>query len=968
MEAAISSLSYAPDALIVSDSASSDDLAPLDDTQLRLVCFFNLSGTALDVLRCIKGLTRAGQQLCYITNKTICDFFDVCRSTAQRAIRELEYWGLITVRIKHTKVGPNTRIVRFNTEQVVEFGNNTDFMDIDYEPINFKAKKPKAKAKAAKSSKVVAPDVGSCSEVAETDTVATTPMPVAAEAESVAEYVTTPSAAAVTAPVTPDPVPVPSIDVADSLETAPVATQDAVVAALSAAADSNPVQPSVAAVTTTVTPEPIPVPSSDAAASIETECAAFTPTNDATSVPVAAEAESVAEPITTPITVTVPASVPVSTPVQPIAAVVAAPFTPDPALAPSIDADDCLETAPVSTQEVVVAAPIPAVESIPVQPSATVAAPVTPDPAPVPASAVAVSPESESTASQEVLPSETMSPFARACLARMRKEKDFSPAGFVQHRIFLKQFSEGVSDEELAEYDLKRSDCVNLEATLGDVPNGIGLPAPAPVAALAAETTLPAADSANAGEADERPLPKDALMRAGNLPQASEALSLDESEDDLPENSHGTVVINADVPYIEAPMDEILAAANATSNDSGSGSTAASDPTASRDSDCASDADLMAQMLEENTELSLTEVLLRLATNQHEPSSAAQQPLSALELAQLPATDPRMVQHNQWPLRVFTAPNAAKLPIHCDLYRFDFTERVNQLRLGPVVFWDESEPHLCFDFAHMAEFLSAGHASAELNHYSWAHLHKGFEQFFRFSLLSELCYYSEDMFACPEEAPCCNVAELKKFFATHQRGMLLQMLAVSCGVTYGPYHDADNELLPWCSDSLWRSISRNMHLYPNKSPLPFLTACVRRQLVKSFADKSAYQSMLQIFTQEFLDYAQKQQWVSYFNYYGFGPEFMRFVYPADFIRLMHVDYQRCVFRLTYPMLLWRKIACVRAASGLEQCNDEENSNVAASLLVALAYDEQMQEHWGQFVSAFGSHYPFLTKLGGCAHV
>ena len=308
MEAAISSLSYAPDALIVSDSASSDDLAPLDDTQLRLVCFFNLSGTALDVLRCIKGLTRAGQQLCYITNKTICDLFDVCRSTAQHAIRELEYWGLITVRIKHTKVGPNTRIVRFNTEQVVEFGNNTDFMDIDDEPINFKAKKPKAKAKAAKSSKVVAPDVGSCSEVAETDTVATTPMPVAAEAESVAEYVTTPSAAAVTAPVTPDPVPVPSIDVADSLETAPVTTQDAVVAALSAAADSNPVQPSVAAVTTTVTPEPIPVPSSDAAASIETECAAFTPTNDATSVPVAAEAESVAEPITTPSTVTVPAS------------------------------------------------------------------------------------------------------------------------------------------------------------------------------------------------------------------------------------------------------------------------------------------------------------------------------------------------------------------------------------------------------------------------------------------------------------------------------------------------------------------------------------------------------------------------------------------------------------------------------------------------------------------------------------
>ncbi len=961
MEAAISSLSYDPDALTVSDSASSDDLAPLDDTQLSLVRFLKLSGTALDVLRCIKGLTRAGQQLCYLPNKTICDLFDVCRSTAQRAVRELEYLGLITVRIKHTKVGPNTRIVRFNTEQVVEFGNNTDFMDIDYEPIDFKSK-----AKPAKSSKVVAPEVGSFPEVAATAPVATTPVPVAAEAESVAEFVNTPSAAAVTAPVTPDTVPVPSIDVADSLETAPVATQDAVVAALSAATDSNPVQPSVAAVTTTVTPEPIPVPSSDAAASIETECAAFTPSNDATSVPGAAEAESVAEPITTPSTVTVPASVPVSTPVQPIAAVVAAPVTPDPAPVPSSEAVDALETAPVATLEAEVAAPIPAVESCPVQPSAIVAAPVTPDPAPVPASAVSVSPESASTASQEVLPSETMSPFARACLARMRKDKDFSPAGFVQHRIFLKQFSEGVSDEELAEYGLKRSDCVNLEATLGDVPNGIGLPAPEPVSALAAETIPPTADAANAADTDERPQPKDALMRAGNLPQASEELSLDESEDDLPENSQGTVVVNADAPYIEAPMDEILATVNATTNESGNDSTATAAPTVSSDS--AVDDDLMAQMLDEDTELGFTEILLRLAANQHEPSPAAHQPLSALELVQLPATDPRMVQHNQWPLRVFTAPNAAKMPIHCDLYRFNFTERVNQLRLGPVVFWDESEPHLFFDFAPMAEFLSADHASAELNHYSWAHLQTGFEQFFRFSLLSELCYYSEDMFSCPEEAPCCNVSELKKFFATHQRGMLLQMLAVSCGVTYGPYYNADNELLPWCSDSLWRSISRNMHLFPNKSPLPFLTACVRRQLVKSFADKSAYQSMLQIFTQEFLDYAQKQQWVSYFNYYGCGPEFMRFVYPADFMRLMHVDYQRCVFRLTYPMLLWRKIACVRAASGLELCNDEENSNVAASLLVTLAYDEQMQEHWGQFVSAFGSHYPFLTKLGGCAHV
>ena len=839
MQVAIKPPSYTPDALSVSESASSDSFSPLDDT-LTLVRFFGLSGTALDVLRCIKGLTRTGQQLCYLANSSICEQFNVCRSTAQRAIRELQHWQLITVQLMHTKVSPNTRVIRFNTAQVVAFGNNSDFMDKGREPIDFKA------ASVATKSSAIPPLNPNAAPAAAAVTVATT---------------------------------VPAATIAT--------TQDEVVAAPISASDSNPVQSNAVTVTSPVTPDPVPVPDlpNGVAGSLETASTAVSPTIDATSAPVSVPPHDVSGSLETAST----------------------------AVSPTIEGTTTPVTAEANSSV------LPLVEAVAEQC-------VTPSTVSASASApVSVAP---STALQDVMPEEPpiekMSPFAQACIARMRKDKDFSPAGFVQHRLFLKQFSDGVSDEELAEYGLKRSDCVPLEVYLEDVPAATAS-APKQVAAAATEPTPPTAAEV---------LSKDAMVSSNNLPKSS--ADSDSSsvlpEDNWPECKQGTVVVNADAPCIEASMDELLTAMQAESSD-----------------------------------LSFTEVLLSLAANQH-GQSAAHQPLSASELALLPATDPRMAQHNQWPLQVFTAPNSAKLPIHCDLYRFDFTERIKELRLGPVVFWGDCEPQLCFDFAPMAEFLSAAHASAELDHYSWNNLKTGFEQFFRFSMLSELCYYSEDMFACPEDAPCCNVAELKKFFATHQRGMLLQMLAVSCGVTDGPYHDADNDLVQWCSDSLWRSISRNMHLYPNTSPLPFLTACVRRQLVKSFADESAYNSMLQIFTREFLSYAQQQQWVSYFNYYGFGPEFMRFVYPADFMRLMHVDYQRSVFRLTYPMLLWRKIACVRAAAGLELCNDEENSNIAASLLVALAYNEQMQEHWGQFVSAFCSHYPFLAKVGGCAHV
>ena len=224
------------------------------------------------------------------------------------------------------------------------------------------------------------------------------------------------------------------------------------------------------------------------------------------------------------------------------------------------------------------------------------------------------------------------------------------------------------------------------------------------------------------------------------------------------------------------------------------------------------------------------------------------------------------------------------------------------------------------------------------------------------------------MFAAAEEAPHLNQEKVKEFFATHQRGFLMQLLAVAHGTTDGPYRNASNATVQWCSNTLWVSISKKMNLYKDRSPLAYLTSCVRRQLVAILDDKDAYYSMLQFFIHEFLHYARFQHWVRCFRYYGFSSEYLRFVYPVDFLQLMHVPQQRAVFRLTYPMLLWRKIACVRAASGLEEQNRSDNSSTAAKLLLETAYQQPMQQYWSQFVAAFGDHYPFLHKIGGCEHV
>ena len=472
------------------------------------------------------------------------------------------------------------------------------------------------------------------------------------------------------------------------------------------------------------------------------------------------------------------------------------------------------------------------------------------------------------------------------------------------------------------------------------------------------ESTLfsPSADTVESTESPALPL----------LP----VLACLESEDNqgVTVESDGTVVANADAPYMEMPQQGALPPQDATPSPAVSAvataSTAKSTGLISRP---------VAAMLSEGLHQFLEHAQQQQAqekANGDLPVRERDSYLSLRELYALPATDPRMVAYNRAALRTYTAPNSQQLPIHCDLYQFDFTEALKKLKLGPVMFCGESEPCHSFDFTSAAEYLSVANVSTQRYHYSESRLSKLFEQFFRFSVLSEICYYSEDMFALPDDkAPRLDEKQLKEFFATKQQGMLLQLLGVTHGFTSGPYMDAERCNVSWCSKSLWDSISRNMHLYRSKSPLPFLRACVRRQLLHGLKDEDSYKAMLQVFKCEFRHFIQEQLWVKHYSFPATtDANCMQHFYPSAFRRLMSVDGQNMVFRLTYPMLLWRKIGCVREASGLARCENFINNDNAAMLLIESAYNPQVQEQWANFVAAFGKHYPFLAKLGGCEHV
>ena len=443
-----------------------------------------------------------------------------------------------------------------------------------------------------------------------------------------------------------------------------------------------------------------------------------------------------------------------------------------------------------------------------------------------------------------------------------------------------------------------------------------------------------------------------------------------ESEDNqgVMVESDGTVVANADAPYMEMPQQEVLPPQDAISSQAVSEVATTS---------AAKSTSLINRPVSETLSVGLHQFLEHAQQQQAQKKANGALPvrergsyLPLREVYYLPATDPRMVAYNRAALRTYTAPNSQQLPIHCDLYQFDFTEALKKLKLGPVMFCGESEPCHSFDFTSAADYLSVANVSTQRYHYSESSLNGLFEQFFRFSVLSEICYYSEDMFALPDDkAPRLDEKQLKEFFATKQQGMLLQLLGVTHGFTSGPYTDAERCKVTWCSKSLWNSISRNMHLYRSKSPLPFLRACVRRQLLHGLEDEDSYKAMLQVFKSEFRHFIQEQLWVKHYSFLATtDANCMQHFYPAAFRRLMSVDGQNMVFRLTYPMLLWRKIGCVREASGLTRCENFINNDNAAMLLMESAYNPQVQEQWANFVAAFGKHYPFLTKLGGCEHV
>ena len=951
MQAAItprlSSSSSRPDAIPASVSAAPHAPLSFNDI-LSYTRFFVLTPSALSTLRFIQRFTNHGKQRCYLTDAQIAAGIKCCERTVQYALRLLESFALITSWQKGSKV----RVIRYNLDQVVAFGNDTALQD-EFLVI------PKGHAKSVLSSDAAEQESSMAPAVIASPPSSTPPITVApvhnTEPPSTAASAPVPASAAVSTSEPPSavstPQAAPNTPTAVNVEavTAPVSSKAAVEASTALEIKATAPVASVAPIAP-IADKDICTPASSCADEM---------------APLAQPAESV------------------STPEQPRAVSALQFATATPTTEEAITASVAVSnSAPVSVStkaeeastalKAQSAAPITSSKShnTPKQPPVASGVSVASERTALAHAADKAAAKAAAKASAIAKGQALVESFKRSILAG----QDMPIGLFMMKYDFYKRAETQFTDRELRDFGLKRDQCKAICDSM------CGLPTQPSTEQAPAEQAQEAQRSATVNSAStpskSKSQPSATSGVSGLFPNLSAA---DADDADWPEQRHGTLVVNADTPYLEASIDDLLAAAAANTKVATDGQAAHADTDTAADTNSQGAISLKQALLASiqstttagTEEQDVTALLLSLAAEAGtDEQQAEQRPLSATEFDQLPATDPRMVAHNQKPLRLYSAPNSAQLPIHTDLYRFDFTERLAELHLNKVLFWGDTEPQLCFDFQPLAEFLSADHVSVLPHYYSWQRLDADFAQFFRFAVLSELCYYSTpaDLFSHPEEAPRLNMVELKEFFATHQQGMLMQWLALALGTTQGPYKDGYNREVLWCSDSLWRSISYKLNLSSRWSPLPYLASCIRRQLVSCLNDEHTYCTLLQHFKREFLRYAQKQQWVKYFVVNQYSSDYMRFIYPANFGRLMHVDFQQGVFRLTYPMLLWRKIACVLATAAHKISSGKDNGGTTALLLLEIAYNQVVQDSWAHFVAAFAAYYPFLTKVGGCEHV
>lgn len=323
-------------------------------------------------------------------------------------------------------------------------------------------------------------------------------------------------------------------------------------------------------------------------------------------------------------------------------------------------------------------------------------------------------------------------------------------------------------------------------------------------------------------------------------------------------------------------------------------------------------------------------------------------------------------------------------PAVTNTLQFDFTECMKKQGLLPLVaFGKQGDPY--FDFSQLAAELSPSFVRECHFAYGWPEFCADWAvPFLVFSVLNEICFFQDEMFAHPEACPKYNLSALADFIKEQQRGLLFFVLRAR----YGIYYDTNSrgEEFSYTGKLLIRRIVGLYDPLKTKgdSPLPYIKRIIVRQCMEILADPNEFFKLLRPFMDVVRSNACCQLWATRLYLVdalrtrsdGLYEELLSLYYPTYSIpgRNSWYDLTRksvygCAtafpMRLSYPFMLLRKVGGLDHLACYERGDTASGDEFTRKINYDLGHCAEVKASFEQFVQRYGAHFPFLHQLAAC---
>ena len=323
-------------------------------------------------------------------------------------------------------------------------------------------------------------------------------------------------------------------------------------------------------------------------------------------------------------------------------------------------------------------------------------------------------------------------------------------------------------------------------------------------------------------------------------------------------------------------------------------------------------------------------------------------------------------------------------PALSEIYKFDFTARMESLGLLPlIVAGREVTP--VFDFTELAEELSPSTVRNVDFAYGWPEFcNKWAASFFLFSVVNELCYHQDEMFALAHTCPKYNTQELEDFIKLRQQGLLFFVLGTRDEYDVESFPNPTNHNLPniklyYTSRMLIQRIVGRYNPAKSKSdsPLPYLKKVIVSQCKDVLANERDFCWALKLFMKEVRSNAQSQRWAYRMGLvYGDDHDYdqqLALYYPTYWYNGRHPWYDlifksadggetQFPMRLSYPFMLFRKLGGLDNVAAYTRGDTAGGDRITRKVNYDLGHCSAVKASFNAFVQRYSTAYPFLHKL------